>query len=187
MSYGADFLVRKDGGRTSGWISISLLKANRRLPEAGAGLGASPTIEYPAAFDRRLDVDVVLRRQLPWGVTGGLRWNFGTGLPYTLPLNKYYMNRHQLIDLKVEPFDGSTILLGPRNGERYPVNHRLDISFRKTWEKGWGRVTPHLDVINVYNRKNVLYYSFLRRVDRTVLNGLSMSPLLPTLGVEISF
>ncbi len=31
LSYGADFLVRKDGGRTSGWISISLLKANRRL------------------------------------------------------------------------------------------------------------------------------------------------------------
>lgn len=186
-SYGADFLVRKDGGRTRGWISISLLKANRRLPEAGTGLGSPPTIEYPAPFDRRLDVDVVLHRQLPWGVTGGLRWNFGTGLPYTLPLVEYRVNRHQLIDLKVEPLAGSTILLGPRNGERYPVNHRLDISFRRTWEKGWGRITPHLDVINVYNRKNVLYYSFGHRIDRTVLNGVSMSPLLPTLGVEISF
>ena len=186
-AYGADLLLRKDTGPTTGWLSISLLKAERRLPEAGAGRDTAPTLEHPADFDRRLDVDLVIRRQLPWGVTGGLRWNLGTGLPYTLPLRDYHVTRHQLMDLKAEPFDHSVVLLGPRNGERYPVSHRLDVSFRRAWEKGWGRITPYLQVINVYNRKNVLYYSLAYRTDRTVLNGVSMSPFLPTIGVEVSF
>ena len=186
-SYGADFLVRKNAGRTTGWISISLLKADRSLPEVGTGLGLGAPVEHPAVFDRRLDVDLVLRRELLWEVTGGLRWNFGTGLPYTLPLTDHYTNRQQLIDLKVEPFSGSTVLLGPRNGERYPVSHRLDVSFRRTWRKGWGTITPYLNVINVYNRKNVLFYSLAFRMDNTVLDGTSMTPLLPTIGVEVSF
>jgi len=186
-AFGADFLLRKETGPTTGWLSISLLKADRRLPVAGAGSNAAPTVRHPADFDRRLDVDLVIRRQLPWGITGGLRWNLGTGLPYTLPLRDYHATRHQLMDLKAEPFDRSVVLLGPKNGERYPVSHRLDVSFRRTWEKGWGRVTPYLHVVNVYNRKNVLYYSLAYRTDRTVLNGVSMSPLLPTIGVEVSF
>ena len=186
-AYGADFLLRKDSGPTTGWLSISLLKADRRLPEAAAGPNAAPTARHPADFDRRLDVDLVIRHALPWGISGGLRWNLGTGLPYTLPLRDYHVTRHRLMDLTAEPFDRSVVFLGPRNGERYPTSHRLDVSFRRTWEKGWGRITPYLHVINVYNRKNVLYYSLAYRTDRTVLNGVSMSPLLPTIGVEVSF
>ncbi|MXX54296.1 MAG: TonB-dependent receptor plug domain-containing protein [Gemmatimonadetes bacterium] len=186
-AYGADFLLRRNAGLTTGWLSVSLLKADRRLPGDGAGPNAARTVQHPADFDRRLEVDLVIRHALPWAVTGGLRWNLGTGLPYTLPLRDYHVTRHELMDLTAEPFDRSVVLLGPRNGERYPVSHRLDVSFRRTWEKGWGRITPYLHVINVYNRKNVLYYSLAYRTDRTVLNGVSMSPLLPTIGVEVSF
>ena len=55
------------------------------------------------------------------------------------------------------------MLLGPRNGSRYPTlnpRHRLDLSLRKTITKGWGTMTPCLSVINVYNQKNVLFYFF---------------------------
>ena len=52
------------------------------------------------------------------------------------------------------------MLLGPRNGSRYPPRHRLDLSLRKTITKGWGTMTPYLSVINVYNQKNVLFYFF---------------------------
>ena len=186
-AYGADFLLRKDSGPTTGWLSISLLKADRRLPEAGVGPNAEPMVRHPADFDRRLDVDLVIRHQLPWGIAGSLRWHLGTGLPYTLPLRDYHVTRLQLMDLTADPFDRSVVLLGPRNGERYPVSHRLDVSLRRTWEKEWGRITPYVHVINVYNRKNVLYYSLAYRTDRTILNGVSMSPLLPTIGVEVSF
>ena len=103
-------------------------------------------------FDRRLDVDLVLKYELPWGVTSGLRWNFGTGLPYTRPIGKYALyyprgtdggrleNSSSFDDDAGEREFDYGVVLGPKNGERYPVYHRLDMSFRKTIEKIVG---PH--------------------------------------------
>jgi hypothetical protein len=48
-------------------------------------------------------------------------------------------------------------------------------------------MTPYLSVLNVYNRKNVLFYFFEYDQDPPVRTGLSMFPLLPTLGLEVSF
>ena len=87
----------------------------------------------------------------------------------------------------MDPTYATGVIYGPRNGERYPVRHRLDISFRRTWEKGWGRITPHVSIVNVYNRKNVLFYSFNFRPEVPVRSGTSMIPILPTIGVEVSF
>ena len=186
-SYGADLMIRRDRGETTGWISVSFLKAKRTFLDTGSGLDPAPVIEFPPVFDRRLEVDLVARRQLGWGVEGGLRWNFGTGLPFTRPLSTYDTYQQQMIDLRVEDTYGAGMLLGPRNGERFPANHRLDISFRKVLEKSWGRVTPYLNVINVYNQKNVLYYNYHFRPDPPLRDGFSMMPFLPTVGVEISF
>ena len=186
-SYGADLIVRRDVGETTGWLSVSLLKARRTFPDTGAGLEAAPIIEYPPVFDRRLDVDLVLRRELPLEIEAGLRWNFGTGLPYSRPLGAFEIYRAQMIDLLLDPTYATGVVYGPRNGERYPVRHRMDISFRKTWEKGWGRITPHVSIVNVYNRKNVLFYSFDFRTEIPVRTGASMIPILPTIGVEVSF
>ena len=186
-SYGADLMIRRDRGETTGWVSVSFLKADRRYPDTGSGLDPAPVVEYPPVFDRRLEVDLVVRRQLGWGVEAGFRWNLGTGLPYTRPLATYDVYRQNMIDLLVEDTYASGMLLGPRNAERYPANHRLDVNFRKVLEKDWGRVTPYLQVFNVYNQKNVLYYDYHFRTDPPLRDGKSMMPFLPTLGVEVMF
>ena len=53
--------------------------------------------------------------------------------------------------------------------------------------KSWGHITPYLDVLNVYDRKNVLFYFY--KFDRTppTRSGISMFPVLPTIGVEVGF
>ena len=58
---------------------------------------------------------------------------------------------------------------------------------RKTIDKEWGRVTPYLSVINLYNHKNVLFYFYDFEPDPPTRSGVSMIPFLPTLGVEVSF
>ena len=186
-SYGADLMIRRDLGEITGWLSVSLLKAEHTFRDTGSGLDPAPLIRYAPVFDRRLDVDLVLRRNLPWDIETGLRWNFGTGLPYTRPLGVFEMYRARMVDLLVDPTYATGVVLGPRNGERYPVRHRLDVTFRRTWKKGWGQVTPYVNVINVYNRKNVLFYSFNYKLEVPVRNGASMLPILPTIGVEVSF
>jgi hypothetical protein len=63
----------------------------------------------------------------------------------------------------------------------------LDLSLRWSIRASWGTFTPYLNVLNVYNRQNVLYYAYEYEKSPPVRTGLSMFPVLPTLGFEVSF
>jgi len=193
-------LIRRSQGATTGWLSLSWLKATRSFPDFQSGLDPAPTITYPPVFDRRLDVDLILQRELQPGLEFGLRWNFGTGLPFTRPLGSYvYLSPGSIpgvglewegSDPTVEGQDGEGVygvVLEDRNQVRYPARHRLDVSLRWTVDRSWGRMTPYLSVLNVYNRKNVLFYFFEYSQSPPVRTGISMFPFLPTLGMEVSF
>ena len=187
-SYGVDLFLRRDQGSTTGWITVSFLRTERTFPDTRSGLDPPPVLTYPPIFDRRVDIDLVLRRPLGWwGVVAGVRANFGTGIPYTRPLGQYDVYRRRLVENVLDYNNGSAVALGPRNGSRYPARHRLDLSFRKTIEKDWGRVIPYLSVINLYNQKNVLFYFYDFEPDPPTRSGVSMIPFLPTFGVEVSF
>lgn len=191
-SYGADAVIRKERGAVSGFVTLSWLKAEREFPDFITGEADPPTIAYPPIFDRRVEVDLVLRFPLPKTWQGGLRWNFGSGLPYTRPVGSYLMyeyhiqGNHKALD---EAPDSAmlAVLLGQRNAARYPSYHRLDVSMRKTFTKSWGTLTPHIDILNVYNRKNVLFYFYEYQKSPPVRSGISMFPFLPTVGVELVF
>ncbi len=199
-SYGADLFIRRSQGATTGWLAVSWLRATRTFPDFQSGLDPAPEVTYPPIFDRRLDVDLVLQRDLRRGLELGLRWNFGTGLPFTRPLGSYaYLSPSTIpgVGLEWERFDPKEdgedaeglygVVLLDRNEARYPARHRLDVSLRWVLEKSWGRMTPYLSVLNVYNRKNVLFYFFEYAETPPVRTGISMFPILPTIGMEVSF
>jgi hypothetical protein len=193
LSYGADFHVRREAGMLRPMLAVSWLRATREFDDMLAAADPPPRLRYPPVYDRRLDIALVLQASLPRDVQAGLRWSLGTGLPYTRPTGAYVFYEYDLADGKWRwrGIDGDTatsaVALGPRNAERYPTYHRLDIGARKTWVKRWGTVTPHLDIVNVYDRRNVLFYFY--QFDRTppIRSGVSMFPFLPTIGVEASF
>ena len=193
LSYGVDLLLRKDTGQLTGWASLSLLKAERSFPDPLSP--GSPEVTYPPIFDRRADLDVVLNFPFLWGWDAGLRWNFGTGIPYTRAVGSYAYYSPQFVgpgrlEWSVddgEDFGSYGVVLGPRNGERYPLYHRLDLSLRKTWVKSWGSLTPYLSLLNVYNKTNPLFYFYEYDSTPPVRTGVSMFPLLPTIGLEATF
>jgi hypothetical protein len=199
ISYGADLLLRHTGESTTGWLTISFLRASRSFPDFLSGLDPAPEITYPPIFDRRVDVDLVLQKDLGRGMEAGLRWNFGTGLPFTQALGTYRYFSPRLfpgsgLDWGVEPGeDGEEghdlygVVLSDRNASRYPARHRLDVSLRWNLERSWGRMTPYVSVLNVYNRKNVLFHFYEYQRDPPIRTGISMFPFLPTLGLEVSF
>jgi hypothetical protein len=189
-SYGADVLVRRDHGRVRPTVSVSWLRAWRDFEDPSLGVDTG-IVRYPPIFDRRIDVEVLLQALLPGDVQAGLRWNFGSGLPFTRVLGGFRSFTYHLIDRRVDsdtPIDEEIgVVLGPRNAERFPAYHRLDVNFRKTWQKSWGTLTPYLDVVNLYDRRNVLFYFYEFDRSPPVRSGVSMFPFLPTLGVEFSF
>ncbi|HEV2150337.1 MAG TPA: TonB-dependent receptor plug domain-containing protein, partial [Longimicrobiaceae bacterium] len=198
-SYGLDFMLRRTTGRLRGWAAVSLLRARQTLPDAIArGWGEEGATEtYAPVYDRRLDVDLVLQYDLPWGVEAGARWNFGSGIPYTRPLGQYMdwdydlgTGEYRVNRRGTQGEDGRppfAVVLGPRNGERYPAYHRLDATLRRTYKARWGTATPYLQVLNVYNQRNPLFYFYNFDNTPATRSGISMFPVLPTIGLEVSF
>jgi hypothetical protein len=197
-SYGADFFVRRRGDGVSGWVALSFLKAERTFPDFLSPEPTPPPFTYAPIFDRRMDLDVVLQLPAPWGWRAGARLNVGTGTPYTRPVASFASYQPRFLDEgagaewagaddDTDARGGYTVLLGERNGERYPTYHRLDVSFRKEIERSWGTLTPHVDILNVYNRRNVLFYFFDYTANPAGRSGISMFPFIPTVGLEVTF
>lgn len=192
-SYGADLYLRHDRGTWQPTLAVSWLRARRTFRDPTLGIVPAPAVEYAPIFDRRLDIEFTLGASLPWGIEAGMRWNFGSGLPYTRPIGGYTFFQHQAVNDGRRTFDPPAdsaqfgVVLGQRNAERYPAYHRLDISLRKGFPKSWGELTPYLDVLNVYNRKNPLFYFYQFDRSPPTRAGISMFPFLPTIGVEARF
>jgi hypothetical protein len=196
-SYGLDFMVRRSEGPLTGWVALSLLRARRTFPDPlTAGWEDLPQdATYPPIFDRRANLDLVAQYTTAGGIELGARWNFGSGLPYTRPIAQHFAWRYNPGWGKSEPQDLGQernglpvgVVLGPRNAERYPAYHRLDVTVRRSIERRWGNYAPYLQVLNIYNRRNVLFYFY--DYDRTpaVRSGYSMFPFLPAIGVEVEF
>jgi hypothetical protein len=202
LSYGVDFLVKKERGTVTGWLAASFLKADRTFPDLLSAQPNRPNITYAPIFDRRVDIDFVLKYPAPWGWEGGLRWNVGTGTPYTPARGSYRYYEKTYVGTGGLEWSGTAdapsdedpdlsgdygIVLKDRNSSRYPTYHRLDASFRKTFDKSWGVLTPYVNLVNLYNRKNVLFYYFDYERNPAVRSGVSMFPILPTFGLEVRF
>ena len=203
LSYGVDLMVRRETGAVTGWLAVSYLKADRTFPDPLSPLPAQPEVSYSPIFDRRIDADLVLRYPAPWGWEGGVRWNLGTGIPYTSVLGSYQYYDPRYVGGRGLEWSGAPdpsepdsdpdddgdygVVLGDRNSSRYPAYHRLDLSFRRISVKSWGSITPYVNLVNVYNRRNVLFYFFEYERSPAVRSGVSMFPVLPTFGVEVRF
>lgn len=189
QGYGTDFLLEREGPGIEGSLALTWLKAERSFPDDGPHGGTRTLVDRPADFDRRLDADLVLRFPAPWGWQAGVRWHVGSGTPYTQPAGGYGLftpRQSGRGSYRWQPTE-SAVLLGPRNQERYPWYHRLDLSARRTVDLAWGELTLNLDVLNVYNQRNVLFYFVDYTGPQPTRSGFTMLPVLPTIGAEVRF
>jgi hypothetical protein len=191
VSYGADLFVQREVGRVRPALTLSWLRATRTFPDFRAP-DPPPPVTYAPIFDRRLDIDLLVQADLPRRVEASARVHVGTGLPYTRPLGAYTYYELDLHDGRRTPQapagdDPHAVLLGERNAERYPTYQRVDVSLRRSGRVRGAAVTTYVEVLNVLNRRNVLFYFYQLDRDPPLRSGISMFPLLPTLGVELRF
>ncbi len=184
-SYGIELSLEKKymNPRTKfyGWINYSYSIARReRFDE---------TVK-PYRFDQRHIVNIVANYKINFWLEFGARWSFASNFPFTPP--KGIIPRVVNDSLVVNPFTQKVIFnldygtLENKYSDVKPDYHRLDIrltAYTKFWNADW---SFYLDVINVYNRKNVLSYSYTvdsnLKVNRKITG---MIPILPTLGLSV--
>ncbi len=146
-SYGAEFLLRKNTGKFTGWISYTYSRTYRKFEDINSGK------TYPAPYDKPHDFSIVLSYEIHPRLDVAANWVYATGAPVTFPTGRaYYGNL-------IVP------IYSDRNEYRFPDYHRLDISL--TWKKKQ-RVKDkwnwdiNFSVYNAYGRHNTWSINFVQ-------------------------
>ncbi|MEE2788888.1 MAG: TonB family protein [Myxococcota bacterium] len=166
--YGLEVLLRHPPkSRFFGWISYTLMRAERRDPLTG---------DYRLFdFDQTHILAVVAQYKLTntWEIGG--RFRYVTGRPYTPVTGSVY-------NVDANTFEG---VPGEINSRRSPHFHSLDIRIDRNWIFETWILTAYLELRNAYNRENVevVDYNFDFSDARNVM-GL---PIIPSLGIRGEF
>jgi hypothetical protein len=144
-AYGSEFLLRKNIGKTTGWLAYTYSRTWRKIE------GISQNQAYNPRFDRPNDVSMVLNHEFSPNWSVGLTLVYTTGQAVSYPVGSYEVD-NQLVPLYSEF----------RNLDRFPDYHRMDASL--TWknvDKGrkW-RGSWNFSIYNLYGRKNPFAYEF---------------------------
>jgi len=175
-AYGIEFFLQKQIGDFTGWLGYSLAWTNRTFPELNNGE------EFPATYDRRNDLNIVLTYKLSDAWTIGSTFVYATGQAYT-QTTALYPATH--------PEDEGIILAipGKRNGLRLEPYNRLDVSatyaFRFFSERR--NATFNLDIYNIYNHRNVWFKQVDASKNPAEVSDVRLLPILPTFGLQIEF
>lgn len=165
------FLRHRRGDRFFGWVSYAYALSKRRdRPD-------EPYRLY--SFDQTHVATLAASYNLTptWEI--GAKWQYRTGNPYT-------------------PVENATIRFDPRNGEpiyvpiysetnsdRLPPYHRLDLRVSKTYQFGNWKLGAFLELLNAYNRKNLLDYRYSENY--TKREDINQLPFIPYLGITAEF
>ncbi|MCY4046372.1 MAG: TonB-dependent receptor plug domain-containing protein, partial [Cellvibrionales bacterium] len=139
---GIEFLLNKQlTDRWYGWAALSLSQTDRTHK------ATNKTAKFE--YDKPILFNLVLNRLVGEKWMLGIKWNYQSGSRYT-----------PIVDLA--PSMTSPEVLAPVYGapynERYPDYHRLDFRAEYTSPKQWGFWTFYVDILDVYNRKNIEGY-----------------------------
>ena len=176
-AYGIDFLLNYSSKDLFLWFAYSYGHVNRDDGEQ----------VYPTIFDRRHNLNVLATytfgASADWEAS--VRWNFGTGFPFTLTQGFYsFYDFKEGIDADyVESNPDLGILYSEqRNSGRLPTYHRMDASIKKRIEfSKRSKLEITASVTNLYDRNNIFFF------DRESYDRVDQLPILPSVGLSFHF
>jgi hypothetical protein len=175
-SYGGEVFLKKKTGKWNGWIGYTLSWTTRKFPEINGGK------RYPAKYDRRHDVSVVLSYDITERLNISAVWVYATGNTMTLPLSRYFIAGNVVNEYS------------DRNAFRMPNYHRLDFSLTYMGKKKKRfQSSYNVSIYNVYSRMNPYYIYFETSGDlmsfdlTTTAKQVSLFPIIPSFTWNFSY
>lgn len=149
-AYGTEWMIKKQTGKTTGWVSYTLSRTERKIN------GLNEDNWFPARYDRTHSANFILTHQFSKRLSASFAWVYATGNAVTFPAARYQYNG-QIVPLYTE-----------RNGFRMPAYHRGDLSAtlnskekeKRKWNSNW-----NFSVYNFYMRKNAFSIYFRQNKD----------------------
>lgn len=189
-SYGIELFAQKQVGKFTGWVGYTWSHANRLFDRPGQELNFGNV--FPAKYDRRHDLNIVLMYEFNKRIDVGATWIYSSGNCATLPLQGYHG-----LNLFSNPYYGfyygqtSINHVESRNNYRFNSYQRLDLvaNFHKQ-KKHCERIFS----INIYNtlchnnpfvvfpRDYAVYHSATGETTyMKTLRQICIFPIIPTL------
>lgn len=159
-AYGIEFSVKKNEGKLTGWVSYTLSKVKRQIPEINDGKA------YPAPYDKPNNINIILNYEFTKRLIVSANWIYATGTPMTAPVGTFEY--------------GNTVnkIYSSRNGYRMSDYHRLDLSVtlkgverpNRFWQGEWV-----FSIYNAYGRHNDWIINFVQdKNNPKILNAQRM-------------
>lgn len=190
-TYGVEFLAQRSFGRLTGWLGYTWSRTTHLFDREGQELnGGKP---FPAKYDRRHDISIVLTYKFSDRFDVSATWVFCTGNTATLAMQKYPVASDNPDDYNNSRMSNTLSHVEGRNNFRMPNYHRADISvnFHRQFKRKNCHRTINLSVYNLYNQKNPYltytssdysYHGYNR-----ALVQLSIFPILPSVAYTLYF
>ena len=163
-SYGAEFLLKKNAGRLTGWISYtwsrSFITINGSLPADQINLGQP----YPANYDKPHSLNLVGNFRISRRISLSSNLVYSSGRPATYPTGYFYVNRMAVVNYSL------------RNEYRIPDYFRIDMAINlegNLLKKKIAHGTWSFSVYNLTGRNNAYSVYFVNGMDR--IRGYKLS------------
>ncbi len=194
-SYGAELLVRRTHGRTTGWLGYTLSWTRRQFDALNDGA------PFPFRYDRRHKLTLTARHQLTDVTSLTATWSYRSGIAVTLPQARYrsplingFGTRTALEGAEDHPISDAFFTIarsyGERNGHRMRPYHRLDLGANFKWGNAEGFHALKTGVYNAYNRKNPFFLvtdQSSNREDTLQVRSISVLPVVPYVSYRFKF
>ncbi|WP_395053747.1 carboxypeptidase-like regulatory domain-containing protein, partial [Flavobacterium sp.] len=156
-AYGLEFMLRKNEGKLTGWISYTLSKSQQQTPgRTPQEVGINNGEWYNSVYDKTHNLATTASYKLSEKWTFGANFALQTGQPVTYPSAQY-----QYLGITVPSYN-------LRNENRLPTYHHLDISATLTPRKNKGRKWQSewvFSIYNLYGRKNAASIGFRQNAE----------------------
>ncbi len=184
--YGAELLIQKSVGKTTGWIAYTLSKNTRTFENLNAGKS------FPFKYDKTHDVSLVVMHTINERIQITGTWVYSTGNAITLAQGKYTQidlgQYYNFGDQSVDYVQNEANLYNGKNGFRMPSYHKLDlgISFTKNMKKGVR--TWSFGLYNVYNHQNPFLLFYQKNKQKIItLHQITLFPIIPSFNYSYVF
>ncbi len=168
-AYGVDFFLKKDlTERFNGWASFTWSRSERENQETGE--------IFPASVDQPYNLKLVGNYKITSQWTFGAKWLYHSGSPYTPVVGS---------TLRPLTTDQYLPIYGDLNSSRLPAYHKLDLRLDRDFIYNTWKLNTYLEIINVYNQKNVADYSYNN--DYSVRDPVYQLPRLISIGIQAAF
>ena len=178
-AYGVEFMLRKQAGKLTGWISYTLSRSFLRVDSRYTSETINNGEFFPSNFDKPHSLSIISNYKFTKRFSASINAQYLSGRPLTYPIGYYSVGGQTLIDYS------------ERNQYRIDNYYRVDIGLNLEGNHKRNKLAHgfwSFSIYNLFGRNNPYSVFFVQEKDQIVAKQLSIfGNAVPSLSYNFKF